>query len=118
MKTITLTDKYMACKDARIDVLAYPRLKGEPLQIALQAVDSSEGYDEPVITFTTNLGAYGEFPKEGNVFIKVTPDAEGAYLALFEAGYVGPVLRTLSAGMVAKYAVECKILEPELLEVS
>lgn len=87
----------------------------DPQQIGWKVL-SAEG--EPLGQPTVNLWSPPVFPAEGCVFIKITREYEGGLESLEAAGLVERTGRIESAGYVERYAAECRVLKPELLEVA
>lgn len=116
MRTFNLKTRNGDYADARIIPGYYP--KGQPTdpqQIGWH-VESARG--EPLGSPTVNLWNPPLFPAEGCVFVKVTREYEGWLTSLGAAGFVEPTGRVEGAGMVERYAAECRVLVPELLEVN
>lgn len=69
---------------------------------------SESGSQQREATATVNLAAYGEFPAEGNVFIKDYAENEGMLAALIKAGIISEPVRIVPCGFAEAY--ECKVL--------
>ena len=114
MITFELKSKHIHCKEASINPGHYPRMDGDPVeQIGWQVY----GDFEPLGVPTVNLADYDEFPSPGCVFVKITPEYDGWLTSLIDAGLVEETGRILPAGLFDRYASECRVLKPELLEV-
>lgn len=101
--------------DAVISPGFYPKDKPtDPQQIGWQ-VSAIDG--EPLGQPTVNLWNPPVFPAPGCVFIKVTDQWLGWLESLQAAGIVEPTGRIEGAGFVDRYAAECRVLRPELLQV-
>ena len=93
----------------------YPKATpAEPDQVGWQVL-SARG--EPLGQPTVNLWDPPVFPADGCVFVKITPEFEGWLDSLVAAGLVEPTGRIEPAGYVERYAAECRVLNPALLEV-
>ena len=93
----------------------YPKAQpDDPQQIGWQVL-AADG--EPLGQPTVNLWDPPVFPAPGCVFIKVTRQWEGWLESLVAAGIVEPTGREEGAGFVDRYAAECRVLRPELLQV-
>lgn len=93
----------------------YPKEQpSDPDQIGWQVL-SARG--EPLGQPTVNLWSPPVFPAEGCVFVKITPEFDGWLDSLVAAGLVETTGRIEPAGYVERYAAECRVLNPELLEV-
>jgi hypothetical protein len=94
----------------------YPKEKPtDPDQVGWQVL-SARG--EPLGQPTVNLWDPPVFPAAGCVFVKVTREYRGWLESLIDAGLVEPTGREEGAGFVERYAVECRVLNPELLKVA
>lgn len=94
----------------------YPKQSAdEPDQVGWQAL-SARG--EPLGQPTVNLWDPPVFPAPGCVFVKVTREYRGWLESLIAAGLVEPTGREEGSGYVDRYAVECRVLNPQLLEVA
>lgn len=110
--TFDYRSKYISCPEARLIPGQY--MDGS---LALQIVgDCGAGYEENISTATVCLVDYSQEPEPDHVFVKVTPECEGVLQSLQKAGVVGEPVRWIAAGYVARYAAECPVLLPELLE--
>lgn len=93
----------------------YPKaLPEDPQQIGWHVL-SERG--EPLGQPTVNLWDPPQFPAEGCVLVKITPEYEGWLESLEAAGLVEQTGRICAGGYVERYAAECRVLKPELLEV-
>jgi hypothetical protein len=68
----------------------------------------TDAYGEQLAVATVNLGGYGEYPAEGNVFIKNWGENAGMLQFLISAGVVSKPVRTVPAGYCE--AFECELL--------
>lgn len=94
----------------------YPKQDpSEPDQVGWQVVSERGEY---LAQPTVNLWDPPVFPAEGCVWFKVTPEFAGWIEAFIEAGLIEPTGRETGAGYVERYAAECRVLNPELLEAS
>lgn len=113
--TFELKSKWVN-EQAQIVPGRYPKAEpGDPDQIGWHVL-SMEG--EPLGQPTVNLWAEPQFPSPGCVFIKITDEFDGWLESLEAAGLVERTGRICSAGYVAEYAAECRVLKPELMEVA
>lgn len=102
-------------EDCVITTGRYPKQDpSEPDQIGWR-VKSLRG--EPIGDPTVNLWSPPEFPAPGCVFFKITPQFEGWLECFVAAGIVEETGRIMPAGYVERYASECRVLKPELLQV-
>lgn len=99
--TIKIDAKYVQEDSAR---LIFGRYQDGSIAMLLE----SAGTGERLCTATVCLTAYGEKPRDGNVFIKDYSENEGVLNALQKAGVVGDVIRSVPAGYATVY--ECKLL--------
>lgn len=112
--TFDLKARYGSFSGCTIRVGYYPQSQpGDPDQIGWSVL-SADG--EPLGTPTVNLWVDRYFPDNGCVLIRVTNEYEGWLESLIAAGLVEPTGREFPAGMVERYAVECRVLDPTLLE--
>ena len=115
MITFALNARGMSDPAATIETGFYPKERdSDPQQIGWR-VSASDG--EPLGSPTVNLWSPPVFPAEGCVFIKITAQFEGWLDSLVAAGLVEPTGRIEAAGFVDRYAAECRVLNPALLEV-
>lgn len=93
----------------------YPKADpADPQQVGWRCAGLDGG---PIGQPTVNLWDPPVFPAEGCVWIKVTREYGGWLESLIAAGLVEPTGRVSGAGLVERYAAECRVLMPELLEV-
>lgn len=103
------------CDPAYIQTGLYPKIDPyEPEQFGWRVMSNDGEY---LGMATVNLADYGDFPEPGCVFVKITPELGGWLDSLIAAGFVEATGRILSAGYVKNYAVECRVLKPELLKL-
>ena len=115
MITFDLKARFGTYHGCTIQPGRYPKQDpGEPDQVGWYVLAST---GEPLGQPTVNLWDPPVFPAEGCVFIKVTPEFEGWLESLQAAGLVEPTGREEGAGYVDRYAAECRVLNPELLQV-
>lgn len=103
--TITsIQSKYVQEEEAYIWLSQYITGDGHDVP----ALMVTNAYKEPLITPTINLVGYGEFPEEGNVFIKDWSENEGILNELIANGIISAPVRQVPAGHATAY--ECRLL--------
>jgi hypothetical protein len=113
--TFKLAARLISCDCATIRPGYYPKITPEePQQIGWHVVGDGELLGTP----TVNLWSPPVFPAEGCVFVKITDEYAGWLESLVAAGLVEPTGRIEPAGLVERYAAECRVLNPELLQVA
>lgn len=100
IKTLDIDARYVHAKNAQLWLSKYATD-----DVTALFVTSEQG--EPLATVTVNLSAYGQFPGEGNVFVKNWSENEGILDVLVREGVLSAPLREIPSGFVS--AVECSL---------